>query len=222
MPRVSKAQSQANHQAIEAAASRLFRERGLGGVSVAELMAEAGLTHGGFYAHYPSKDALAAAACTSAFTHAAEKWRRRVDAAVDPTAARHSIAEGYLRAAYRDPTVAACPTATLVTDVAREPETHPIHAAYLAGVRQQVEVLAALRRTGDPVRDRAAACVQLATMMGALLLARATRGDAISDEFLDAARTHLTTDHGEDASVSRPAHRPRQRRRGLPRPEQTS
>jgi TetR/AcrR family transcriptional repressor of nem operon len=64
--------------------------------------------------------------------------------------------------------------------------------------------------------------VQLATMMGALLLARATRGDAISDEFLDAARNHLTTDHGEDASVSGPAHRPRQRRRGLPRPEQTS
>jgi TetR/AcrR family transcriptional repressor of nem operon len=222
VPRVSKAQAQANHQAIEAAASRLFRERGLGGVSVAELMAEAGLTHGGFYAHYPSKDALAAAACTAAFTHAAEKWRRRVDAAADPTAARHAIAEGYLRATYRDPAVAACPTATLVTDVAREPATHPIHAAYIDGVRQQVEVLAGLRRTGDPRRDRAAACVQLATMMGALLLARATRGDGISDEFLDAARTHLTTDHGDDASVSRPASRPRQRRRGLPRPERAS
>jgi TetR/AcrR family transcriptional repressor of nem operon len=222
VPRVSKAQSLANHQAIEAAASRLFRERGLGGVSVAELMAEAGLTHGGFYAHYPSKDALAAAACASAFTPAAEKWRRRVDAAADPTAARHAIAEGYLRPAYRDPTVAACPTATLVTDVAREPQTHPIHGTYLAGVRQQVEVLAALRRTGDPGRDRAAACVQLATMMGALLLARATRGDAISDEFLDAARTHLTTDHGDDASASRPTPRPRQRRRGLPRPEPAS
>jgi TetR/AcrR family transcriptional repressor of nem operon len=221
VPRVSKAQSQANHQAIEAAASRLFRERGLGGVSVAELMAEAGLTHGGFYAHYASKDALAAAACSAAFTHAAEKWRQRVAAAADPTAARHAIAEGYLRATYRDPAVAACPTATLVTDVAREPETHPIHAAYLDGVRQQVEVLAGLRRTGDSKHDRAAACVQLATMMG-LLLARATRGDAISDEFLDAARTHLTTDHGDDASAPRPAPRPRQRRRGLPRPERAS
>ena len=131
MPRVSKAQSAANHQAIEAAASRLFRERGLDGVSVSELMAEAGLTHGGFYAHYPSKDALAAAACTSAFAHAAEKWRRRVEVALDETAARHAIAEGYLRAAYGDPAVAACPTATLVTDVAREPATRPIHAAYL-------------------------------------------------------------------------------------------
>jgi len=58
--------------------------------------------------------------------------------------------------------------------------------------------------------------------MGALLLARATRGDPISDEFLDAARTHLTTDHGDDASASRSTSRPRQRRRGLPRPERAS
>jgi TetR/AcrR family transcriptional repressor of nem operon len=215
MPRVSKAQSEANHQAIEAAASRLFRERGLDGVSVSELMAEAGLTHGGFYAHYPSKDALAAAACTSAFAHAAEKWRRRVEAALDETAARHAIAEGYLRTAYRDPAVAACPTATLVTDVAREPATHPIHAAYLAGVHQQVELLAGLSASGDRRRDRAAACLQLATMMGALLLARATRGDAISDEFLDAAREHLTCDGADGATRS--AARTRQRRRGLPR-----
>jgi len=193
MPRVSKAQTAANHQAIEDAASRLFRARGLGGVSVAELMAEAGLTHGGFYAHYPSKDALAAAACASAFAHANAKWQRRVDAAGDKTAARRAIAEGYLKTTYRDPAVAACPTATLVTDVAREPASHPIHAAYLAGVRRQVETLTALGASGDPARDRDDACVQLATMMGALLLARATRGDAISDQFLDAARRRLTT-----------------------------
>ncbi len=149
MPRVSKVQTAANHQAIQDAASRLFRARGLAGVSVAELMAEAGLTHGGFYAHFPSKDALAASACASAFAHADARWQRRVEAAVDPAAARTAIAEGYLRTAYRDPAVAACPTATLVTDVAREPAAHPIHAAYLAGVRRQVEVLAALGGSGD-------------------------------------------------------------------------
>ena len=105
MPRVSKVQAEANHQAIEAAASRLFRERGLHGVTVAEVMAEAGLTHGGFYAHYPSKDALAASACERAFAFAAEKWRRRIDAAATPRAARHTIAERYLRAANCDPSV---------------------------------------------------------------------------------------------------------------------
>ena len=191
MPRVSRAQTEANHEAIEAAASRLFRERGLDGVTVADVMAEAGLTHGGFYTHYESKDALAASACESAFAFAAEKWRRRVDAAATPAAARDAIAEGYLRSAYCDPSVASCPTATLVTDVARAGTGHPIHDAYIDGVKQQIDTLATLGTSGDRGKDRAAACVQLATMMGALLLARATHGDPISDEIIAAARAHL-------------------------------
>ncbi|HJU44780.1 MAG TPA: helix-turn-helix domain-containing protein [Vicinamibacterales bacterium] len=192
MPRVSKAQTAANHQAIEAAASRLFRERGLDAVTVAEVMAEAGLTHGGFYTHYESKDALAASACEAAFAFAAEKWRRRIEAAPSPAAAKDVIAERYLRSANCDPTVASCPTATLVTDVARAEAEHPIRAAYLAGVRDQIDTLAKLGRSGDRARDRADACVQLATMMGALLIARATHGDPISEEIVTAARSHLT------------------------------
>lgn len=191
MPRVSRAQAEANHQAIEAAASRMFRERGLDAVTVAEVMAEAGLTHGGFYTHYESKDALAASACESAFAFAAEKWRRRIDAAPTPSAAREAIAEGYLKSAYCDPTVASCPTATLVTDVARAGEKHPIRDAYIDGVKQQIDTLAALGHSGDRDKDRSAACVQLATMMGALLLARATHGDPISEEIVAAARAHL-------------------------------
>ena len=194
MPRVSKVQTEANHQAIEDAASRLFRARGLAGVSVAELMAEAGLTHGGFYAHFPSKDALAASACARGVrarrcqVAAPRRGRRRSGRGAHARSPR-----GISAPPIAIPRSAACPTATLVTDVAREPVTHPIHAAYLAGVRRQVEVLAALGGSGDAARDREDACVQLATMMGALLLARATRGDAISDEFLDAARRRLTT-----------------------------
>ena len=192
MPRVSRQQAEANHQAIEDAASRLFRERGLDAVSVADVMAEAGLTHGGFYAHFPSKDALAATACASAFAFAAGKWRRRIAAAPTPAAARHAIAEGYLRERNCDPGAASCPTATLVTDVARAPANHPIHAAYVAGVGEQIETLTKLGASGKRTRDRAAACVQLATMMGALLLARATHGDPLSDEVIKATRAHLT------------------------------
>lgn len=191
MPRVSRAQAEAHHQAIEDAASRLFRERGLDAVTVAEVMAEAGLTHGGFYTHYASKDDLAASACAAAFAFAAEKWRRRIDAAPSPAAAREAIADGYLHEQHCDPAVASCPTATLVTDVARAPDRHPIHEAYLEGVRQQVDTLAQLGTSGDAAADRAAACVQLATMMGALLLARATHGDPLSKEFVKAARAQL-------------------------------
>src|SRR5262245_32371688 len=163
MPRVSRAQAEANHQAIEAAASRLFREKGLDSVTVADVMAAAGLTHGGFYTHYESKDALAASACESAFAFAAEKWRRRVDAAPSRAAARDAIAEGYLRAANCDPSVASCPTATLVTDVARSEAEHPIRPAYVDGVKQQIATLAALGASGGDDKDRASACVQLAT-----------------------------------------------------------
>ena len=191
MPRVSRAQAEANHQAIEDAASRLFRERGLDAVTVADVMAEAGLTHGGFYAHYDSKDDLAASACAASFAFAAEKWQRRIDAAPSPAAARSAIAEGYLREQHCDPNTASCPTATLVTDVARADHAHPIRPAYLEGVREQVNTLAQLQSSGDPARDREAACVQLATMMGALLLARATNGDPLSEEIVKAARKHL-------------------------------
>jgi TetR/AcrR family transcriptional repressor of nem operon len=208
MPRVSRAQAAANHQAIEAAASRLFRERGLQDVTVAEVMAEAGLTHGGFYAHYASKDALAASACESAFARSAEKWRRRIDASATPREARRTIAEGYLAGAHCDPTVASCPTATLVGDVARAGPEHPIHAAYLDGVRKQIGTLASLTDSGDAARDRADACVRLATMMGALLLARACHGDPLSDEIAAAARARLT----RDDSAHRPARDARRRR----------
>jgi TetR/AcrR family transcriptional regulator, transcriptional repressor for nem operon len=184
MPRVSRAQTEANHQAIEDAASRLFRERGLDAVTVADVMAEAGLTHGGFYSHFESKDDLAAAACRAAFDFAAEKWRRRIDAASSKSSARDAITDGYLREQHCDPKTATCPTATLATDVARADDAHPIREAYVEGVREQVETLAKLS-------DRGTACVQLATMMGALLLARATHGDPISKEFVQAARAHL-------------------------------
>ncbi len=191
MSRVTKAQAEANHRAIEDAASRLFRERGLDAVSIADVMSATGLTHGGFYGHFPSKNALAASACELAFEMSAEKWRQRVDGARSPGAARWRIAEGYLSLTNRDPMVATCPTATLVTDVARAGQEHPIRQKYLAGVGRQIETLATLVDSGDPERDRAEACVQLATMMGALLLARATHGDPLADEIVDAARAHL-------------------------------
>jgi TetR/AcrR family transcriptional repressor of nem operon len=213
MPRVSKAQAEANHQAIEAAASRLFRERGLQSVTVAEIMADAGLTHGGFYAHYASKDALAASACASAFGVSADKWQRRVDAAATPRDARHAIVERYLGATNCDPSIASCPTASLVADVARAGPEHPIHAAYVSGVRQQIETLAALGTSGDPVRDRADACVHLATMMGALLLARACHGDPLSDEIAAAARARLTASHS-GRRPSRKAHSSRTKAKG--------
>lgn len=196
MPRVTKAQADANHRAIEDAASSLFRERGVDAVTIADVMAAAGLTHGGFYGHFPSKDALAASACAAAFERAAEKWRRRIAEAPSPAAARQHIAAGYLAAANLDPATATCPTVTLAVDVTRAGAAHPMRDAYVDGVRHQIDTLAHLAGSGATARGRADACVQLATMAGALLLARATHGDPVSREIVAAVRAHLAQSGG--------------------------
>lgn len=96
MPRVSKAEAEKNRAIIEQVSARLFREQGFHGISVADLMSAAGLTHGGFYGHFESKDALAAIACERAFEESVERWRKRVDAAPDRAAALESLLDGYL------------------------------------------------------------------------------------------------------------------------------
>ena len=196
MSKVSKAQAEANHRTIEDAASKLFRERGLDAVTIADVMSAAGLTHGGFYGHFASKDLLAAAACATAFHASAEKWQRRIADAPSPVSARRRISAGYLAAKNLDPATATCPTVTLAADVARTGATHPIRQAYVDGVRQQVDTLAQLVKSGNAARDRAEACLQLATMVGALLLARATHGDPIGREITAAVRTHLSHEDG--------------------------
>ena len=193
MPRVSREQTDSNRLAITDASARLFRERGLKGVSVADLMAAAGLTHGGFYGHFESKDALAAEAVTKAFEQSSARWRKRIAGKTDPAEAMTALVDGYLSAQARNSPGTSCPTAALVGDVAREPVEAPVRAAYLAGVAGMLRTLASLQRTGDAEADRAQALVELSTMVGALVLARATAGNELSDELLAAAREHLTS-----------------------------
>src|SRR6202035_5579739 len=101
VPRVSREQADNNRIAITDASARLFRERGIDNVSVVELMAAAGLTHGGFYGHFESKEELAAEACRLAFGQAAERWEKRIAAKSDSAEARAAITDGYLSAQSR-------------------------------------------------------------------------------------------------------------------------
>src|ERR1700712_5572689 len=96
MPRVSRAEADSHREAITDASARLFKERGLKGVSVADLMGAAGLTHGGFYGHFESKDALAAVACAKAFEQSGTRWQARVDDSANSADALKSIARAYL------------------------------------------------------------------------------------------------------------------------------
>jgi TetR/AcrR family transcriptional repressor of nem operon len=191
MPRSSREQADQNRVAITEASARLFREHGIRGVSVADLMAAAGLTHGGFYGHFASKDALAAEACANAFARSTERWQRRVADAADGAAARQALIEPFLSAKARASPGTSCPTVALAGDVAREPARAPVRAAFTAGVEGLVGVLSALPAGADAADRRATALADLATMVGALLLARATAGQPVSDEFLAAARVRL-------------------------------
>jgi TetR/AcrR family transcriptional regulator, transcriptional repressor for nem operon len=160
-------------------AGRLFRERGVDAVGVDAIMHGAGLTHGGFYAHFPSKEALVAEATAAALARSAARWE---------TIAREQPEDGYARIveSYLDPAHVAgrergCLLAALGPEVARRPAARP---GVTAAIRAMLGTLA--RCVPGQRRERAAAT--LCTLVGAVVLARASDDPALSAELLDAAR----------------------------------
>lgn len=194
MPRSSRQQVAQNREAIEQVSARLFRERGLNGISVSDLMGAAGLTHGGFYGHFASKDELAAVACNRAFGESAERWTRKIEAAQgDRQAMRAAIAEPYLSTRHRDHPGHGCAGAALANDIGREAPDKPVRQAYADGIKGMVENwMKTFDDTVPPAARHERALVELSTMLGAVMLARATEGDPISEQLLDAARAYLT------------------------------
>ncbi len=185
--RSSRQDTEKHREQIIDAAAKMVRERGLDGMSVPALMAEVGMTHGGFYRHFASKEALA----PLAFERAFDGVNRLVDrvAAEHPEAPDTAFAEfvqTYLSSDHRDNPGTGCATSALAGDMARLDPANPTQQAYAAGVEETVGHLSTLRGQG-----REEALATLSTMVGALLLSRATRGNPISDELLAAARTAL-------------------------------
>src|ERR1700761_2291643 len=191
MPRVSRAEAESHREQITEASARLFRERGIKGVSVADLMGAAGLTHGGFYGHFESKDALAGVAVAHAFEQSAERWNKRVAGEADDPARRAVLVNKFLTHKSMKDVGLGCPSVSLAGDVAREPAAAPIRTAYLDGLEALVQILAGVEEGADDAAKRAAALADFATLAGALMLARATEGAPLSAEILAAARARL-------------------------------
>jgi TetR/AcrR family transcriptional repressor of nem operon len=186
--RSSRKDAEKHRKEIIDASARLFREKGADSVSVPELMQAVGMTHGGFYKHFPSKDELVRAAYSKAFDEVVEKLRRNAaEHDRDPAAARNAMLEGYLSATHRDSAGAGCATAALAGDAARLDPGSPAQIAYEEGVRRMLALLNPSQDKAEPDSESLAA---LSTMIGALLLSRATTGE-LSDAFLAAARAHL-------------------------------
>jgi TetR/AcrR family transcriptional regulator, transcriptional repressor for nem operon len=180
--RVSREQAAANRERILGVASRLFRERGLDGVGVADIMHEAGLTHGGFYGHFASKEDLMAQACERTLTESAARWGKlcaRTDG--KPVSA---IAKNYLSTRHRDHPGGGCAVPTLGAESPRHGKK--VRQAMAHGVRTLVDVL----DESIPGKSRAAARKRalstFASMVGAVVLARAADDTKLAEEILAA------------------------------------
>lgn len=170
MARYAKAQTEANRERIVAEAGRLLRERGLDGVGVAELMAAAGLTHGGFYRHFPSKQDLAVEAVETLGLAVVEQWRETADRArqngENPAAV---IVAGYLTDKHRDAVGAGCAIAAMGSDLARLPGD--LRNRVKDSIEGMVNEMASeLPPDLESPQERATAL--FAAMIGALLLSR--------------------------------------------------
>ncbi|KFX18331.1 TetR/AcrR family transcriptional regulator [Pectobacterium betavasculorum] len=189
MARVSKQQMERNREEIIQVSSQLFREQGLNGVSVNDLMAAAGLTHGGFYGHFASKDELVAIASRKALEDSGSRWQE-----ISHQPNHHvlqTLVEHYLSPAHRDGAKDGCAITALASDIARESEGKPVREVYLSGVRAMLDRLESISTIEDKEQRRMHALAQLALLSGALTLARATAGDTLSDDFLNAAKKAL-------------------------------
>jgi TetR/AcrR family transcriptional repressor of nem operon len=183
--RVTREQAAANRQRIVDVASTLFRRHGFEGIGVDDIMKGAGLTHGGFYGHFASKDDLAAEACTRAL--GSDNWAERIAGTPDPSL--EAVVRGYLTPRHRDDPAHGCPFAALGSDVVRQPRG--VRRAFTEAVRFRVDALLKLLpgRSADARRKKALAT--MAGLVGALILSRAVVDPKLSDEILDAAATTL-------------------------------
>jgi TetR/AcrR family transcriptional regulator, transcriptional repressor for nem operon len=176
--RVSREQVLENKRTILEAAGRLFRERGFESVTVTDVMKSAGLTHGGFYGYFKSKDDLIAQALAEVLE----------DAKTLP-ADLAAFAEQYLSPAHRDNFACGCPVAALASETIRQPGG--ARAEMTEGLRRQIEGLSQVAPGADEGRKRRAAIGSWVAMVGALILARMSDDAELSDEVLSESRAWL-------------------------------
>ncbi len=181
--RVSRAQAEANRETVIDVASRLFRERGFDGIGLKDLMKGAGLTQGGFYKQFESKDDLAAQASRRALESAFSRWSAA--AAANPKDPLGAVMAFYLSMEHREERMEGCPIVALGSDAARQGAG--VKASFEAGIREYLELLGRWVGEGDGEEPSAKAMAILSTMVGAVLLSRAVNDEHLSKRFLQAA-----------------------------------
>jgi TetR/AcrR family transcriptional regulator, transcriptional repressor for nem operon len=196
--RYSREHKLETHARIVKKASVRLREKGAHGIGVADLMKEAGLTHGGFYAHFDSREALVIEAFAHAMDRSTERWRKLAEQTA-PEKRLAAIVDSYLTSIHRDDPGHGCAIPTLGAEIAREgPKTRK---AFAAKLEQMIDMLAAQIPDVPPKAARKQAMAAIATMMGTLVLSRVAGNGEFSDEILGAGRDAVL----DRATSSKPA-----------------
>lgn len=185
--RVSREQAAENREKILSTATRLFREKGFDGIGIADLMKEAGLTHGGFYGHFTSKEDLIAQACERAVDDLLAENRMRFEK-YEGTVYQRFIAN-YLSCEHRDNPGSGCLMAALGADAARQSPI--IKRAFTQSSKRLLAALMKILPAKSEAAKREQALVTLATLVGAQVIARAVDDPELSQEVLCVVRKKL-------------------------------
>lgn len=197
--RYSPEHKQETHDRIVKKASVRLREKGAHGIGVADLMKEAGLTHGGFYAHFDSREALVIEAFGYAMDRSMEHWRKITDEA-SPEKRLALIAEAYLSALHRDNPGHGCSIPALGAEIARE--SPKARKAFAGKLDEMIELMADYIPNVPRKAARKQAIATLATMAGTMLLARIAGSSELSDEVLKAGRDSALDDARREPKVA--------------------
>jgi TetR/AcrR family transcriptional regulator, transcriptional repressor for nem operon len=197
--RYSREHKLETHARIVKRASVRLREKGAHGIGVADLMKDAGLTHGGFYAHFDSREALVIEAFAHAMDRSSERWRKLAEQ-TPPDQRMAAIVESYLTPAHRDDPGHGCAIPTLAAEIARE--SSKTRKAFAAKLEQMIDTLAAQIPDISCKAARKQAMAVIATMIGTLVMARVAGNGDVSEEILNAGREAVL---GRAASARRVA-----------------
>jgi TetR/AcrR family transcriptional regulator, transcriptional repressor for nem operon len=201
----SKASKANTHARLVEAAAARFKERGVDGISLSDLMKELKLTHGGFYRHFDSRDDLVTEALELALTQTGQTMRERLFDGDKPDIA--ALVDFYLSEAHRDGRAGGCTVAALAGDAPRK--SAEIQAQFRRQIETILETLSEALGPGDPADDsRATAILVLSALYGALIVARAVGDSPLSREVLRTVRKRIS-------NLSGPAKKPGRRSRRI-------
>ncbi len=194
--RVTRAAAAQNRERTIEVAARLFRERGFDGIGVADLMKSAGLTHGGFYGNFASKEDLMAQACARAMNASLDTLQQTVDRGGKDVLAE--VATAYLSPAHRDRPGEGCAIAALGAEATRHDS--PVRGVFTQAICSVIDVLSGLLPGKSKRAMRERALTIYASMVGAMVLARAVDDVELSEEILRSVLASITNTNSPSAT----------------------